>query len=46
MDEAAKDRLMLYPVPDNSKTEPTDPFEPVQPELFSEPGAQVLEHAL
>ena len=42
VEEVAKDRLMLYPVPDNTKPAPADPFEPVQPELFSEPGAQVI----
>lgn len=42
VEEVAKERLVLYPVPDNSKPAPADPFEPVQPELFSEPGAQVL----
>jgi penicillin amidase len=42
VEEVTTDRLMLYPVPDNSKPGTEDQFEPVQPELFSEPGAQVL----
>jgi penicillin amidase len=42
VESVTKDRLMLYPAIDNTKIGPEDPFEPVQTELFSEPGAQVL----
>lgn len=42
VEEVTTDRLMLYPVADNTKVGADEPFEPVQPELFSEPGAQVL----
>jgi hypothetical protein len=42
VEEVSKERLLLYPVADNTRPGPEEPFEPVQPELFSDPGAQVL----
>lgn len=42
VEEVTQDRLMLYPVRDQMTPGRDEPFEPVQPELFSEPGAQVL----
>ncbi len=42
VDEVTKERLTLYPVADRTRPAASELFEPVQPELFSEPGAQVL----
>ena len=42
VEEVTTDRLMLYPIVETSTVADDDEFVPVQPELFSEPGAQVL----